>query len=91
MAVSDFRNFWILTLKTTNFNFSKNAFKIQNFDFIQKNGIYVADLHKNNSPNKSQSDIFIFACAMVKKKQLKVMTSFFRNAIFGISKYRTHK
>ena len=36
MAISDFRNFWLLTLKNQNFDFSqKNANKIENVEDIK--------------------------------------------------------
>ena len=42
-----------------------------------KTGIPVVKLHKNNIHAKFLSNIFIIGCAMVKKKQIKVMTSHF--------------
>ena len=60
--------FQILTPKTQSFDFSKtNGYKIQNFGGIQKNGLYVVNLHTDNIHRKFQNNIFIFGCAMVKK------------------------
>ena len=75
--------------KTQNVDLKKiNAYKEQNLRVI-KNGIYVVSLHSNNPHTKFQSDICILGCAMLKQKQVKVMTSLFGNAISGISDCRT--
>ena len=66
--------------KIGNFDFSKiNAYKIQNFQVIQKAGIYVIKVHTNNIHAKFQSNLFIFGCAMA-IKQVKVMTSLFERS-----------
>ena len=44
-----------------------NACSIQNFEVIQKNGIHIAKLHRNNIQTEFQSKILIFSRAMVKK------------------------
>ena len=49
MAISDFQNFWLLTLKNQNFDFSKiNAHKIENVEDI-KTGMYIIELCANNT------------------------------------------
>ena len=61
---------------------------MQHFGIIQKNELHIVNLHKNNTKTKFLSNIFIFGCAMVKKR-VKAMTSLFGNTIFGISNCRT--
>ena len=66
MAISDFRNFGVLTTKI-NISIFKNAQKIQNFIDIQKTGIYDIELCVTNSCTKFQANIFIFGCEMAQK------------------------
>ena len=77
--------------------FSKiNAYQIQSGFWVTptfwsrpKTGKCVVKIHTNNTLTKFRSNIFMLGGAMVKKKQVKVMMSLFRNAIFGISIWRT--
>ena len=47
-----------------------NAYKNQNFGVIQQTGIYVVNLYTNNTHTKFQSNILIFGCVIVKRKQV---------------------
>ena len=38
------------------------------FSIYPKNGIYVIEVHTKNMQTKFQSNIFVFGCAMAKKK-----------------------
>ena len=63
-----FSIFFGFTPKIQNLNFSKIiAYKIRNFQVIQKTGIYVMEIHTNNKHTKFQSNLFVFGCAMAKK------------------------
>ena len=53
--------------------------------------MYVLKLSIGNRCTTAQSNILIFGRAMLKKKRVKLMTSFVRNAIFGISNRYTPK
>ena len=53
-----------------------------------KRRMYVIKLYRNKKHIQFNSTILIFHCEMV-KKQVKVITSLFLNAIFGISNSRT--
>ena len=67
MAMPDFGYFYF-DPKIQNFFFPKiTAYKTQMFPFIQKNGIYVIEIHTNNTHTKFQNNIFAFDCAMAKK------------------------
>ena len=45
-------------------------------ELSKKNGMYVVNLHTNDTHTKFQSNIYIFGCAMV-KQQVKLMPSLF--------------
>ena len=51
--------------------------------------MYVVNLLTNNTYTKFEGNIFIFGYAMVKKKQVEVMTSLFEMQFCGISNFRT--
>ena len=69
MAISDLY-FFDFDPKNSKFRFFSKiiAYKIRNFQFIQRTGIYVIEVTANNKHPKFQSNIFVIACAMAKKK-----------------------
>ena len=89
MTISDFLAFFYFDHQNSKFWLFKKPFKAKILE-LSKNELYVVKLHTNNTRTKFQSNIFIFGYVMVKKR-VKVMTSIFWNAIFGISNCPTLK
>ena len=86
MAISDFRNFWLLTLKNQNFDFSQNK-RQQNWKcWGYKNGMYTIELCAINSCTKFQANIFIFGYAMG-NGQVRVMTWPYENRLLEFLSY----
>ena len=59
---------------------------------MQNTGIYVVKLNTNNTHSTFQIVLFIFGCAKVKKKQVKVITSLLNRQILAfLIVVRKHK
>ena len=77
-AISDVWYFWILTLKTKNFKFSKiSAYKIQNFGVIQKKKrkICCNAIYKQHTCQITMQYLYFWLCSG--KKTVRVMASLF--------------
>ena len=76
--------FFDFDLKNSIFWFFSKTNPINSNIFQSKNEIYVISMHKNNTHTKFQSSTLIFDSTMV-KKEVTMVTSLFRDAIFVIS------
>ena len=89
MAISDLAKNGVLPrIMGKKLEFYITFSKMQKFQNFQKNGQYIVELYLDIWHAKFQVDMSIFG-KHIAQKAYPFMTSFFRTAIFGISRHRT--